>query len=58
MREINGRYGRALSGSKKPVSQRKFAFYLARDMFSQVARGLLWEEVLWTASQGRRAPYG
>ncbi len=37
MREINGRYGRALSGSKKPVSQRKFAFYLARDMFSQVA---------------------
>ena len=37
MREINGRYGRALSGSKKPVSQRKFAFYLARDTFSQVA---------------------
>ncbi len=37
MREINGRYGRALSGSKKPVCQRKFAFYLARDMFSQVA---------------------
>ena len=37
MREINGRYCRALSGSKKPVSQRKFAFYLARDMFSQVA---------------------
>ncbi|MCI7245423.1 MAG: M13 family peptidase [Limosilactobacillus reuteri] len=37
MREINGRYGRALSGSKKPVSQRKFAFYLARNMFSQVA---------------------
>ena len=37
MREINGRYGRALSGSKKPVSQRKLAFYLARDMFSQVA---------------------
>ena len=37
MREINGRYGRALSGSKKPVSQRKFAFYLAREMFSQVA---------------------
>ncbi|MDK8116013.1 M13-type metalloendopeptidase [Limosilactobacillus reuteri] len=37
MREINGRYGRALSGSKKPVSQHKFAFYLARDMFSQVA---------------------
>lgn len=37
MREINGRYGRSLSGSKKPVSQRKFAFYLARDMFSQVA---------------------
>ena len=37
MREINGRYGRALSGSKKPVSQRKFAFYLACDMFSQVA---------------------
>lgn len=37
MREINGRYGRALSGSKKPVSQRKFAFYLARDIFSQVA---------------------
>ncbi|WP_323064411.1 M13 family metallopeptidase [Limosilactobacillus reuteri] len=36
MREINGRYGRSLSGSKKPVSQRKFAFYLARDMFSQV----------------------
>ena len=37
MREINGRYNRALSGSKKPVSQRKFAYYLARDMFSQVA---------------------
>ncbi|MBB1122470.1 M13 family metallopeptidase [Limosilactobacillus albertensis] len=37
MREINGRYSRALSGSKKPVSQRKFAYYLARDMFSQVA---------------------
>lgn len=37
MREINGRYGRALSGSKKPVSQRKFAYYLARDVFSQVA---------------------
>lgn len=37
LREINGRYNRALSGSKKPVSQRKFAFYLARDMFSQVA---------------------
>ena len=37
MREINGRYGRALSGSKKPVSQRKFAFYLARELFSQVA---------------------
>lgn len=37
MREINGRYGRALSGSKKPISQRKFAYYLARDMFSQVA---------------------
>ena len=36
MREINGRYGRALSGSKKPVRQRKFAFYLARDMISQV----------------------
>lgn len=37
MREINGRYHRALSGSKKPVSQRKFAYYLARDVFSQVA---------------------
>ena len=37
MREINGRFGRALSGSKKPVSQRKFAYYLARDVFSQVA---------------------
>ncbi|MGM9891690.1 M13 family metallopeptidase [Limosilactobacillus sp.] len=37
MREINGRYGRALSGSKKPVSQEKFAYYLARDVFSQVA---------------------
>ena len=32
MREINGRFGRALSGSKKPVSQRKFAYYLARAM--------------------------
>ncbi|WP_434737614.1 M13 family metallopeptidase [Limosilactobacillus sp.] len=37
MREINGRFGRALSGSKKPISQRKFAYYLARDVFSQVA---------------------
>ena len=37
MREINGRYSRALSGSKKPISQRKFAYYLARDVFSQVA---------------------
>lgn len=37
LREINGRYSRALSGSKKPVSQEKFAYYLARDMFSQVA---------------------
>lgn len=37
MREINGRYSRALSGSKKPVSQEKFAYYLARDIFSQVA---------------------
>lgn len=37
LREINGRYSRALSGSKKPVSQRKFAYYLARDVFSQVA---------------------
>ncbi len=35
-REINGRYSRALSGSKKPVSQRKFSYYLARDVFSQV----------------------
>lgn len=37
MREINGRYSRALSGSKKPVSQQKFAYYLAQDIFSQVA---------------------
>ena len=37
MREINGRYSRALSGSKKPVSQQKFAYYLARDILSQVA---------------------
>lgn len=37
MREINGWYSRALSGSKKPVSQQKFAYYLARDIFSQVA---------------------
>lgn len=37
MREINGRYSRALSGSKKPVSQQKFTYYLARDIFSQVA---------------------
>lgn len=36
MREINGRYSRALSGSKKPINQRKFAYYLARDVFSQV----------------------
>ncbi|MDO4903204.1 MAG: M13-type metalloendopeptidase [Limosilactobacillus sp.] len=36
-REINGRYSRALSGRKKPVSQEKFAYYLARDIFSQVA---------------------
>ena len=37
MRESHGRYSRALSGSKKPVSQQKFAYYLARDIFSQVA---------------------
>lgn len=36
LRTISGEYGRALSGSKKPVNQRKFAFYLTRGIFSQV----------------------
>ena len=33
---ISGEYSRALSGSKKPVNHRKFAFYLTRGIFSQV----------------------
>lgn len=36
LRTISGEYGRALSGSKKPVNHRKFAFYLTRGIFSQV----------------------
>lgn len=36
LRKLSGEYSRALSGSKKPVSQRKFAFYLTRGIFSQV----------------------
>lgn len=36
LRTISGEYSRALSGSKKPVNHRKFAFYLTRGMFSQV----------------------
>lgn len=36
LRSLSGEYSRALSGSKKPVSQRKFAFYLTRGIFSQV----------------------
>lgn len=36
LRKLSGEYSRALSGSKKPVSQRKFAFYLTRSIFSQV----------------------
>lgn len=36
LRTISGEYSRALSGSKKPVNQRKFAFYLTRGIFSQV----------------------
>ncbi len=36
LREINGRYGRAVSGQKKPVNQKKYAFRLARGVFSQV----------------------
>lgn len=36
LRTLSGEFSRALSGSKKPVSQRKFAFYLTRGIFSQV----------------------
>ena len=36
LRTISGEYSRALSGSKKPVNHRKFAFYLTRGIFSQV----------------------
>lgn len=36
LREINGRYSRALSGAKKPSDQRKFAYRLARGTFDQV----------------------
>lgn len=36
LRELNGRYGRAVSGQKKPVNQKKYAFRLARGVFSQV----------------------
>lgn len=36
LRTISGEYSRALSGSKKPINQRKFAFYLTRGIFSQV----------------------
>ncbi|WP_295728826.1 M13 family metallopeptidase [uncultured Limosilactobacillus sp.] len=36
LRTISGEYGRALSGSKKPVNHRKFAFYLTRGIYSQV----------------------
>lgn len=36
LRELNGRYGRAVSGQKKPVNQKKYAFRMARGVFSQV----------------------
>ncbi|WP_295746896.1 M13-type metalloendopeptidase [uncultured Limosilactobacillus sp.] len=36
LRELNGRYGRAVSGQKKPVNQQKYAFRMARGVFSQV----------------------
>lgn len=36
LREINGRYSRALSGAKQPSDQRKFAYRLARGTFDQV----------------------
>lgn len=36
LRTISGEYSRALSGSKKPVNHRKFAFYLTRGIFSQI----------------------
>lgn len=36
LREINGRYSRALSGAKQPADQRKFAHRLARGTFDQV----------------------
>lgn len=36
LREINGRYSRALSGAKQPADQRKFAYRLARGTFDQV----------------------
>lgn len=36
LREMNGRYGRAVSGQKKPVNQKKYAYRLATGYFSQV----------------------
>ena len=35
LRELNGRYGRAVSGQKKPVNQKKYAFRMARGGPSQ-----------------------
>ena len=37
LREISGRFSRALSGAKQPADQRKFAYRLARGTFDQVA---------------------
>ncbi len=36
LREISGRFSRALSGAKQPADQRKFAYRLARGTFDQV----------------------
>ncbi|KRM12397.1 M13-type metalloendopeptidase [Paucilactobacillus suebicus] len=36
LRVISGEYSRALSGSKAPKKQKKFAYYLAMGMFGQV----------------------
>ena len=36
LRILSGEYGRALSGSKEPVNHRKYAFHMARSVFSQV----------------------
>lgn len=36
LREIGGEYSRAMSGSKKPMKHKKFAYYLAMGNFGQV----------------------